>query len=43
MCDMNNLFLERNLDEEWIEIMKEAYRMGISIKEVKEFLTSNKE
>lgn len=43
MCDMNNLFLERNLDEGWIEIMGEAYRMGISIKEVKEFLKSNKE
>ena len=43
MCDMNSLFLERNLDEEWIGLMKEAYKLGISIKEVKEFLTSNKE
>ncbi|MGC3787472.1 DNA-binding anti-repressor SinI [Priestia aryabhattai] len=30
--------LDKNTDEEWVKLMEEAYRMGIPIEEVKEFL-----
>ncbi|QSX23663.1 anti-repressor SinI family protein (plasmid) [Priestia megaterium] len=30
--------LDKNTDEEWVKLMEEAYKMGIPIEEVKEFL-----
>ncbi len=33
---------EENLDEEWVELMRRAYKMGISIEEVKRFIAYNK-
>ncbi|WP_242647218.1 DNA-binding anti-repressor SinI [Priestia megaterium] len=32
------LLLDKNTDEEWVKLMEEAYKMGIPIEEVKEFL-----
>jgi len=34
--------LEKELDKDWIELIKKAYEMGLSIQQVKEFLKSNK-
>ncbi|MED3914819.1 anti-repressor SinI family protein [Priestia megaterium] len=33
---------EENLDKEWVELMRNAYKMGISIEEVKRFIAYNK-
>ena len=32
---------ENKLDQEWISLMKEAYLLGLSIVEIKEFIHSN--
>jgi hypothetical protein len=32
---------DSRLDQEWISLMKEAYQLGLSIVEVKEFIYSN--
>jgi hypothetical protein len=32
------LLLDKNTDEEWVKLMEEAYKIGIPIEEVKEFL-----
>ena len=32
---------DNTLDEEWISLMKEAYQLGLSIVEVKEFIYLN--
>jgi len=32
---------DSKLDQEWISLMKEAYQLGLSIVEVKEFIYSN--
>ncbi|WP_256972476.1 anti-repressor SinI family protein [Priestia aryabhattai] len=32
---------DNKLDEEWISLMKEAYHLGLSIVEIKEFIYSN--
>jgi len=32
------LLLDKNNDEEWVNLMEEAYKIGIPIEEVKEFL-----
>ncbi|MGZ0879507.1 DNA-binding anti-repressor SinI [Priestia megaterium] len=32
---------DSELDQEWISLMKEAYQLGLSIVEVKEFIYSN--
>ncbi|OLO25587.1 hypothetical protein BTA37_29010 [Priestia megaterium] len=32
---------ENKLDQEWISLIKEAYQLGISIVEIKEFIYSN--
>jgi len=32
---------DSKLDQEWIDLMKEAYQLGLSITEVKEFIYSN--
>ncbi|MFP7737002.1 anti-repressor SinI family protein [Priestia aryabhattai] len=29
---------DKSIDKEWIELMQEAYKLGLSPKEVKEFL-----
>ncbi|MGG3767629.1 anti-repressor SinI family protein [Priestia megaterium] len=33
---------EEKLDEEWIELMQAAYKMGIPIEEVRRFISYNK-
>ncbi|MFP7735326.1 anti-repressor SinI family protein [Priestia aryabhattai] len=33
---------EEKLDEEWIELMQAAYKMGIPIEEIRRFITYNK-
>ncbi|WP_099330913.1 anti-repressor SinI family protein [Priestia aryabhattai] len=33
---------EGKLDKEWVELMYTAYKMGISIEEVRKFITYNK-
>jgi len=32
---------DSKLDQEWVNLMKEAYQLGLSIIEVKEFIYSN--
>ncbi|MGG2089007.1 DNA-binding anti-repressor SinI [Priestia aryabhattai] len=32
---------DSKLNQEWINLMKEAYQLGLSIVEVKEFINSN--
>ena len=32
---------DSKIDQEWIALMKEAYQLGLSITEVKEFIYSN--
>ncbi|MDQ0352916.1 hypothetical protein J2R98_002767 [Alkalibacillus filiformis] len=34
--------LQKGLDNEWVQLMKEAREAGISKEDVKEFLASNK-
>ncbi|WP_394512496.1 anti-repressor SinI family protein [Priestia aryabhattai] len=34
--------VDRELDKEWIELIKKAYEMGLSIQQVKEFFRDNK-
>lgn len=34
--------VDRELDKEWVELIKKAYEMGLSIQQVKEFLRSDK-
>ncbi|RLL48359.1 DNA-binding anti-repressor SinI [Oceanobacillus piezotolerans] len=31
------------LDEEWIELIEEAFNLGISIQEIRQFLKNNEE
>jgi len=38
VLNTNKLLLDKNMDEEWVKLMEEAYKIGISIEEVKEFL-----
>ncbi|MDP1442509.1 anti-repressor SinI family protein [Priestia megaterium] len=38
MLDTTKLLLDKNTDEEWVNLMEEAYEIGIPIEEVKEFL-----
>ncbi|MHC8965694.1 DNA-binding anti-repressor SinI [Priestia aryabhattai] len=38
MRETIELLLDKNTDEEWIKLMEEAYKIGIPIEEVKEFL-----
>jgi len=32
---------ENKLDQEWINLMKEAYQLGLTIVEIKKFIHSN--
>jgi DNA-binding transcriptional MerR regulator len=41
MLDQGSL-VDRELDKEWVELIKKAYEMGLSIQQVKEFLRSDK-
>jgi Anti-repressor SinI len=34
--------VDRELDREWVELIKKAYEMGLSVQQVREFLKSNK-
>ncbi|PGR00691.1 anti-repressor SinI family protein [Priestia megaterium] len=34
--------VDRELDKEWVELIKKAYEMGLSVQQVKEFLRSDK-
>ena len=38
MRETIELLLDKNNDEEWVKLMEEAYKIGIPIEEVKEFL-----
>lgn len=38
MQEIIELLLDKNNDEEWVKLMEEAYKIGIPIEEVKEFL-----
>ncbi|MEK1830421.1 DNA-binding anti-repressor SinI [Priestia megaterium] len=38
MQETIKLLLDKNTDEEWVKLMEEAYKIGIPIEEVKEFL-----
>ncbi|MFK7681520.1 DNA-binding anti-repressor SinI [Priestia megaterium] len=38
MRETIELLLDKNTDEEWVKLMEEAYKIGIPIEEVKEFL-----
>lgn len=33
--------MSKKLDQEWVELIKEAKRLGIPINEIKKFLSSN--
>jgi Anti-repressor SinI len=41
MLNKGNL-LEKELDRDWVELMKKAYEMGLSVQQVREFLKGNK-
>lgn len=43
MCDTIELLQSKNADEEWVNLMKEAYETGIPIEMVKEFLSKYRE
>ena len=38
--DSSNLLLTQELDEEWVNLIREAKEMELSIEEIKEFLTN---
>ncbi|WP_374989281.1 anti-repressor SinI family protein (plasmid) [Priestia megaterium] len=38
--DSSNRLLTQELDEEWVNLIREAKEMELSIEEVKEFLTN---
>ncbi|WP_077601641.1 MULTISPECIES: anti-repressor SinI family protein [Oceanobacillus] len=38
---MNNLADRKELDKEWVELIKEALKIGIGIEEVRQFLKEN--
>ncbi|MGG0554901.1 anti-repressor SinI family protein [Priestia aryabhattai] len=41
MQDKGNLVVE-GLDQEWVKLIREAKELGISVRDVKEFLQDNK-
>lgn len=40
---MNNIKKYKKVNKEWIDLMKEAYDLGLSCQEVKEFLKSSRD
>jgi Anti-repressor SinI len=41
MLNKGNL-LEKKLDRDWVELMKKACEVGLTVEQVREFLKSNK-
>ncbi|MFP7737005.1 anti-repressor SinI family protein [Priestia aryabhattai] len=39
---MNKIKTCKKVNEEWIDLMREAYKLGLSCQEVKEFLKSRR-
>ncbi|MEK4298175.1 anti-repressor SinI family protein [Oceanobacillus sp. FSL W8-0428] len=38
---MNNEVAREKLDKEWVELIKEALKMGIAMEEIRQFLKKN--
>lgn len=38
---MNNEVAGEKLDKEWVELIKEALKMGIAMEEIRQFLKKN--
>ncbi|MFP7735655.1 anti-repressor SinI family protein [Priestia aryabhattai] len=41
MLNKGNLS-EKELDKDWVELMKKAYETGLTVQQVREFLKNNK-